>query len=121
MTDRGELAADAYVMALGSYSPLLTRTLGERVPVYPVKGYSVTIPVDGANSAPTIGGIDEDNLCAYVRLGDRVRVDLGRRVRGLRHQPPAGRLPQHAGARSRTCIPSGGDFRARATGPACGR
>ena len=48
--------------------------LGERVPVDPVKGYSVTIPVDGANNPPTMGGIDEDNLVAYVRLGDRVRL-----------------------------------------------
>jgi len=74
VTDRGELSADVFVLALGSYSPLLTRPLGERIPVYPVKGYSVTIPMNGANGAPTIGGIDEDNLCAYVRLGDRVRV-----------------------------------------------
>ena len=74
VTDRGELAAEVYVLALGSYSPLLTRPLGEQVPVYPIKGYSVTIPMNGANGAPTIGGIDEDNLCAYVRLGNRVRV-----------------------------------------------
>jgi D-amino-acid dehydrogenase len=74
VTDRDELAADVYVLALGSYSPLLTRSLGEALPVYPVKGYSVTIPMNGANGAPTIGGIDEDNLCAYTRLGDRVRV-----------------------------------------------
>jgi D-amino-acid dehydrogenase len=73
-TDRGELSADVFVLALGSYSALLARSLGERVPVYPVKGYSVTIPMNGANGAPTIGGIDEDNLCAYTRLGDRVRV-----------------------------------------------
>jgi D-amino-acid dehydrogenase len=74
VTDRGELAAEVYVLALGSYSPLLTRPLGEQVPVYPIKGYSATIPMNGANGAPTVGGIDEDNLCAYVRLGDRVRV-----------------------------------------------
>jgi D-amino-acid dehydrogenase len=74
VTDRGTLSADTYVMALGSHSPLLTKPLGEQVAVYPVKGYSVTIPMDGANGAPAVGGIDEDNLCAYVRLGDRVRV-----------------------------------------------
>jgi D-amino-acid dehydrogenase len=73
VTDRGELRADLYLLACGSYSPLLTRALGERLSVYPIKGYSVTFPVDGANNPPTVGGIDEDNLCAYVRLGDRVR------------------------------------------------
>ncbi len=74
LTDRGEERADLYLLACGSDSPLLTRSLGERLSVYPIKGYSVTIPVDGANNPPTVGGVDEDNLCAYVRLGDRVRA-----------------------------------------------
>jgi D-amino-acid dehydrogenase len=74
LTDQGEERADLYLLACGSDSPLLTRALGERLPVYPIKGYSVTIPVDGANNPPTVGGVDEDNLCAYVRLGDRVRA-----------------------------------------------
>jgi D-amino-acid dehydrogenase len=73
VTDKGELRADLYLLSCGSYSPLLTRALGERLSVYPIKGYSVTFPVDGANNPPTVGGVDEDNLCAYVRLGDRVR------------------------------------------------
>jgi D-amino-acid dehydrogenase len=73
VTDEGKLRAELYVLACGSYSPLLTRTLGERLSVYPIKGYSVTFPIDGANNPPTVGGVDEDNLCAYVRLGDRVR------------------------------------------------
>ncbi|MEM7022766.1 MAG: D-amino acid dehydrogenase [Pseudomonadota bacterium] len=74
VTDRGTLEADVYVLALGSFSPLLTKSLGEALSVYPVKGYSVTIPVGDQHTPPTRGGIDEDNLCAYVRLGDRVRV-----------------------------------------------
>jgi D-amino-acid dehydrogenase len=74
ITDQGELKADLYLLACGSYSPLVTRGLGERLSVYPIKGYSVTFPVDGANNPPTVGGVDEDNLCAYVRLGDRVRA-----------------------------------------------
>jgi D-amino-acid dehydrogenase len=48
--------------------------LAERIPVYPIKGYSVTLPIDGANNPPTVGGIDEDTLCAYVRLGERLRI-----------------------------------------------
>jgi D-amino-acid dehydrogenase len=74
VTERGDLTADHYVLACGSYSPLLARTIGEQVSVYPIKGYSLTVPVDGANNPPTVGGVDEDNLCAYVRLGDRVRA-----------------------------------------------
>jgi D-amino-acid dehydrogenase len=72
-TDQGDVAADAFVLSLGSYSPLL-KGLNERLPVYPIKGYSLTLPIDGANNPPTVGGIDEDTLCAYVRLGDRLRA-----------------------------------------------
>ena len=72
-TDQGEVAADAFVLALGSYSPLV-KGLSDRLPVYPIKGYSLTLPIDGANNPPTVGGIDEDTLCAYVRLGDRLRA-----------------------------------------------
>ena len=73
LTDRGEVRGDRYVLSLGSYSPLLGAS-AERLPVYPIKGYSLTLPIDGANNPPTVGGIDEDTLCAYVRLGDRLRA-----------------------------------------------
>ncbi|HET7882152.1 MAG TPA: D-amino acid dehydrogenase [Acetobacteraceae bacterium] len=66
--------ADAYVLALGSYSPMLARTIGVDLPIYPVKGYSLTIPVGNHQAAPTIGCIDESNLVAISRFGDRVRV-----------------------------------------------
>jgi D-amino-acid dehydrogenase len=73
VTDRDDVRGDRYVLSLGSYSPLI-KGLGERLPVYPIKGYSLTLPIDGANNPPTVGGIDEDTLCAYVRLGDRLRA-----------------------------------------------
>ncbi|MEM7044908.1 MAG: D-amino acid dehydrogenase, partial [Pseudomonadota bacterium] len=73
-TDKGAIKADLYVMALGAYSPIIAKHLKETVSVYPVKGYSATLPIDGANNPPTVGGIDEDNLFAYVRMGDRVRL-----------------------------------------------
>jgi len=72
-TDGGDVTGDLYVLSLGSYSPRLAG-VGERLPVYPIKGYSLTLPIDGANNPPTVGGIDEDTLCAYVRLGDRLRA-----------------------------------------------
>lgn len=72
-TDRGPLSADHYVLALGSHSPLLTRGLGLDLPVYPVKGYSVTVPTDGGAGAPYVGGVDEGNLTAFARMGDRLR------------------------------------------------
>src|ERR1700760_4030659 len=66
--------ADAYVLALGSYSPMLARTIGVDLPIYPVKGYSLTIPVGNHPAPPTVGSVDEDNLVAISRFGDRVRV-----------------------------------------------
>ena len=73
-TDRGRETGDAVVLALGVYSPHLARKLGAKLPIYPVKGYSITAPVAGKNNPPGIGGIDEENLIAYAPYGDRVRA-----------------------------------------------
>jgi D-amino-acid dehydrogenase len=73
-TSAGELKADAYVLALGSYSPLLLRELGIKIPVYPVKGYSITIPIVDAAGAPESTVMDETYKVAITRLGDRIRV-----------------------------------------------
>jgi D-amino-acid dehydrogenase len=74
-TDRGEtLEADAYVMALGNGSRALARTVGVSLPIYPLQGYSLTIPIGNHPAPPTVGSIDEDNLVAISRFGDRVRV-----------------------------------------------
>lgn len=74
VTDRGDFTADAYVMALGSYAPIVARGIGLGLPVYPVKGYAVTIPIAGKNGAPRLCGVDEQNLVAWSRLGDRLRL-----------------------------------------------
>ena len=74
MTDKGRIEGDAYVLALGSYSPLLSRSLGVKLPIYPIKGYSLTLPIEDHSGAPVIGGVDEANLVAYARLGDRLRL-----------------------------------------------
>ena len=73
-TDHGELTADAYLVALGSYSPLLLRPVGIRLPVYPVKGYSITVPIIDAQYAPESTIMDETHKVAVTRLGDRIRV-----------------------------------------------
>jgi len=73
-----KLPADACVVALGSYSPLLLRPLGIAIPVYPAKGYSITIPVpptaDAVPSAPTVSLTDDGAKLVYSRLGQRLRV-----------------------------------------------
>jgi D-amino-acid dehydrogenase len=73
-TDRGPVNADAYVMALGSYSPLLLGRHGIRLHVYPVKGYSITVPVISERAAPVSTVMDETFKVAITRLGDRIRV-----------------------------------------------
>ncbi len=70
----GVLAADAYLVALGSYSPQLVKPLGIDLPVYPVKGYSITVPIADAQYAPESTLMDETHKVAVTRLGDRIRV-----------------------------------------------
>ncbi|WP_298376221.1 D-amino acid dehydrogenase [uncultured Bradyrhizobium sp.] len=73
-TSAGLMTADAYVLALGSYSPHLVRPLGISLPVYPVKGYSITVPIKDAAGAPESTVMDESYKVAITRLGDRIRV-----------------------------------------------
>ena len=73
-TDRGAFRADAFVLALGAESPILARKLGIQLPIYPIKGYSLTIPIGNRLSPPTIASVDEHNLVAISRFGDRIRV-----------------------------------------------
>jgi len=73
-THQGVQRADRYVLALGSYSPLLLRPLGLRIPVYPVKGYSITVPITDAKFAPESTIMDETHKVAVTRLGERIRV-----------------------------------------------
>jgi D-amino-acid dehydrogenase len=74
VTSVGRVQAEAYLLALGSYSPLLLRPLGIDIPVYPVKGYSITLPVTDARGAPESTVMDETHKVAITRLGDRIRV-----------------------------------------------
>jgi len=68
------LTADAYVMALGSHSPLLLAPIGVPINVYPAKGYSATIKVGAHGGAPTVSLTDLAWKIVLTRLGDRVRV-----------------------------------------------
>jgi D-amino-acid dehydrogenase len=73
VSDKGTVTGDAYVMCLASESPAILRSAGMNAPIYPVKGYSMTYPVGDAEGAPTMGGIDEEALIAWSRLGEHVR------------------------------------------------
>ncbi len=73
-TDDGVVTGDAYVMALGSYSPRVLRPLGIALNVYPVKGYSITLPVANDAASPVSTVMDETFKVAITRLGERIRV-----------------------------------------------
>ena len=92
-TSAGLLQADAYVVALGSWSPRLLRPLGISMPVYPVKGYSITVPITDADGAPVSTVMDESYKVAITRLGDRIRV---------------GGTAEISGYSDKLCIPRGG-------------
>lgn len=66
--------ADCYVLALGSYSPFILAPLGLRIPVYPLKGYSLTVPITHPEKAPVSTILDETYKVAITRFDQRIRV-----------------------------------------------
>jgi D-amino-acid dehydrogenase len=68
------LRADAYVLAMGSLSPLYASPLGIHLPIYPAKGYSVTMPVKDAAMAHQVSLTDDEYKLVFSRLGDRLRI-----------------------------------------------
>jgi D-amino-acid dehydrogenase len=93
-TRNGDVTGDAFVVALGSYSRSLVSPLGLRLPVYPVKGYSITVPITEPGAAPQSTVLDETYKIAITRLGDRVRVG------GLAEISGYGDRPDPRGARA---------------------
>jgi D-amino-acid dehydrogenase len=73
-TSQGPVLADRFLVALGSYSTAMLRPLGIRIPVYPVKGFSITVPITDASKSPESTIMDETHKVAVTRLGDRIRV-----------------------------------------------
>jgi D-amino-acid dehydrogenase len=74
ITEKGRLGADAYVVCLGSYSAPVTRPLGIELPIYPAKGYSVTMPVADRAKAYTVSMTDDEYKLVFSRLGERLRI-----------------------------------------------
>ncbi|WJT01106.1 D-amino acid dehydrogenase [Novosphingobium humi] len=110
-TDRGPVTADAYLVAMGSFSPHLVRPLGLKVPVYPVKGYSLTVPIVDEPLAPVSTLLDESYKVAITRLGNRIRIGGMAEISGFNMDLPEARratLEHSAG----TLFPGAGDFSA---------
>ncbi|MEH3038636.1 MAG: D-amino acid dehydrogenase [Sphingomonas paucimobilis] len=90
-TDGGMVTGDAYLVALGSFSPKLVRPLGLKLPVYPVKGYSITVPIVDDARAPVSTLLDESYKVAITRLGDRIRVGGMAEISGFNNDLPEAR------------------------------
>ncbi len=73
-TDRGLLKSDSYVVALANEAPALLRPIGIDVPIYPAKGYAVTVDITNESSAPRSSVMDEHSKVMVTRLGDRIRA-----------------------------------------------
>ncbi|MFK0691801.1 D-amino acid dehydrogenase [Mesorhizobium sp. IMUNJ 23033] len=110
-TDKGGRSADAYVMAMGSYSAQFMRKVKRPIPVYPVKGYSITVPIKDADAAPVSTVMDETYKVAITRLGDRIRVGGTAEISGfdLRLHETRRRTLEHSVG---DLFPGGGDLKA---------
>jgi len=82
ITDRERIAADAVVVALGSFTAPLLAKNGIRVPIYPVKGVSITFQRGGWDTAPSLPVIDDSKLFGLVPIGDRMRISGSAEITG---------------------------------------
>ena len=73
-TSAGKLTADKYVVALGTYSPFILGKIGIKTPIYPLKGYSLTMPITDESKAPVSTVMDQKYKVAVTRFDDRIRV-----------------------------------------------
>ena len=108
-TSGGEVRGDAYVLALGFMSPFVSETAGLKLPIYPVKGYSVTIPRGSSNLSPQMGVVDEDRLVVTCPMGERIRIASTAEFSGYdrSHRPKDFRAIFTA---ARDLLPSAGDY-----------
>ena len=109
-TNAGVFEADAYVLALGTNAPYLVRPLGIRVPVYPLKGYSLSLPITHEAAAPTISVTDFKRKVVYARIGDDLRVAGMADLSGRRAVIDAERVDQLVDE-VRNTFPRATDFR----------
>lgn len=109
MTSRGLKPFDACVVALGCATPTLLKSLGMRIPIYPIKGYSLTLPVRDDCAAPVSTVMDETYKTAITRLGDRIRVGGTAEVAGfdMTLRPMRRRALEHSFGQ---LFPGGGDI-----------
>jgi D-amino-acid dehydrogenase len=87
ITDKGRIPAETIVVAMASFTAPLLKKLGIRVPIYPVKGISITFPRGAWNSAPSMPIIDDSKLFGLVPIGDRMRISGSAEITGYDATP----------------------------------
>lgn len=113
-TSGGAVQADAFVMSLGTASPRFGKQLGSYLPVYPLKGYSITLEVDDApGAAPTVSVTDSARKTVFARLGNRLRVAGMAELVGHDDRIPDDRIDTLVAA-TRALFPRCSDFMERA-------
>jgi D-amino-acid dehydrogenase len=114
LTRKGQVRGDAFVCALGVIAPRLREQFATPLPIYPVKGYSATVPVANPAAAPRHAGIDESRLVAFCPLGERIRITGGAEFAGYAktHAP---RDFERLYAAFEELYPGAADFRAART------
>ena len=110
-TSQGEITADAYVMALGAANAWLAKLLGFYLPVYPLKGYSLTLATGGYSGAPRISVTDSKFKVVYALLGDELRIAGMADIAGYDTTPDADRVALLA-AQARATFPDAADYNA---------
>jgi D-amino-acid dehydrogenase len=73
-TERGNLPCDAVVIAAGVASPRLAEMLGIKLPIYPIKGYSITLPVVAPEKVARCSITDLGSKTVFAPLGNQLRV-----------------------------------------------
>ncbi len=110
-TSGGSLKADAFVMALGSWSPRLARQVGVSLPIYPAKGYSATLVVGDDSRAPSVSITDDEHKMVYSRLGNRLRCAGTAELAGWNSELTAARTRALVG-HAQALFPGAGDYAA---------
>ena len=89
ITNKGGFQGDKYVLACAAYSPIIAKMAGDYLPIYPVKGYSITVPIINHGKVPIHSGIDEDNMMAFSLMGDFIRFTSVAEISGYdtSHKP----------------------------------
>src|SRR5690606_39557891 len=99
------LQADAYVLALGSFTPELTAPLGLSCPVWPAKGYSATFRLKDPEAAPMVSLVDQEGKIVFSRLGDQLRMAGTAEIGGYSRALDTGRC-NRLGERARGLVPT---------------